>query len=179
MTKSFSSDGIILKRMNYGEADRIVTIYTKDFGKITAMAKSSRKTASRKKGGLEPGTESRCFFVQGKGMPLITQTNIMTSHSSSQQSLVLMTQTFQILEIVDALTIDDGENYAVYGLLKNTLAQIANGITRDSLLENIGSIVSALGFGPPPAFTEYDLKEYIEDLSNKSLKTKAFLTTTT
>lgn len=179
MIRSFSSDGVILKRLNYGEADRIVTIYTKDFGKITAMAKGVRKTVSRKKGGLEPGTISKCFFINGKGMPLITQASIITSHQKNQQNLVLVTQTLQMLEIVDALTIDDGENYRVYSLLTEALSNIANGISRQDLLASISDVVAALGFGPPASFTEYDLKEYIEDLTSKSLKTKLFLTTNT
>lgn len=178
MAKTFSTEGVVLKRINFSEADRIVTIFTKDFGKITGLAKGVRKTSSRKKGGLEPATHSRCLFIERKGMPLITQTHIMNSFSGNQANLVVVTQTFQMLEIVDALTVDGEENGQLYLLLIDILKKISQGMGRQEQVDGIKSIVAALGYGPPTNFEEYDLKEYIQELSNKNLKTKQFLTTT-
>ncbi|OGV92972.1 DNA repair protein RecO [Microgenomates group bacterium RIFCSPLOWO2_01_FULL_47_10] len=175
---SFSSPGIILKRRNFGEADRIVTIYTQKFGKLTVMAKGARKTASKKKGGLEAGTHSTCYFIQGKGMPLITQTQIIDSFPENQSSLVAMTQVLQILEIVDKLTVEESPNEAVFNSLLHSLHLISRpGFVKAELIGNIRTILTVLGFGPPANFNENDLKAYIEDLSNTTLKSKEFLTT--
>ena len=179
MSKSFNSEGIVLKRINYSDADRIVTIYTKKFGKVVAMAKGVRKTSSRKKGGLEPGTLSLCHFVRGRGMLLVTQTSIINSFSNSQSDLVSITQTFQILEIIDALTVEEEPNHVVYNTLLESLSIMeSNGSKKTRLLENIKTILNALGFGPPENFNELDIKHYIEDLADKKLKSKNFLTTT-
>lgn len=178
MSKSFNSEGIVLKRINYSDADRIVTIYTKKFGKVVAMAKGVRKTSSRKKGGLEPGTLSLCHFVRGRGMLLVTQTSIINSFSNSQSNLTSITQTFQILEIIDALTAEEESNDIVYSTLLESLNIMeTNGTKKDKILENIKIILNALGFGPPENFNELDIKHYIEDLADKKLKSKNFLTT--
>jgi DNA repair protein RecO (recombination protein O) len=177
MSRTFSSEGIVLKRMNFSEADRIVTIYTEKFGKITAIAKGARKLSSRKKGGLEPGTISKCFFARGKGMPIITQAEIVDNFSNANDTLTKMTQAFQVLEIVDSLTPDEEANEEVYVLLIESLRLLGeNGSKKKELLDNIRKILKELGFGPPKNMSESDLKLYIEDLANRSLKAKKFLT---
>jgi DNA repair protein RecO (recombination protein O) len=179
MSQSFNSEGIVLKRINYSDADRIVTIYTKKFGKVVAMAKGIRKTSSRKKGGLEPGTLSLCHFVRGRGMLLVTQTSIINSFSNSQIDLVSITQTFQILEIIDILTAEEEPNEVVYQALLDSLSIMeSNGSKKEKLIINIKIILEALGFGPPKNFNELDIKHYIEDLTDRKLKSKNFLTTT-
>jgi DNA repair protein RecO (recombination protein O) len=59
--------GIVLKRTNYGEADRIVTVLTKDLGKIQVMAKGVRKERSKLAGGIEPFSISEIGIVKGRG----------------------------------------------------------------------------------------------------------------
>ncbi|MFC1653821.1 DNA repair protein RecO [Patescibacteria group bacterium] len=180
MSRSFNSEGIVLKRINYGDADRIVTFYTKKFGKITAIAKGSRKLSSRKKGGMEPGTESKCLYIRSKGMPIVTQSQVLSSFSKAQEDLTSVTQVFQVLEIIDLLTVDEEPNINTYNLLKNSLNLMQhNGSKKEKLIENIKKILESLGFGPPENFNELDIKHYIEDLASKKLKTKKFLTTKT
>ena len=53
MRRTYKTEGIILKRINFGEADRILTSYTKHFGKISLLAKGVRKITSRKGGNIE------------------------------------------------------------------------------------------------------------------------------
>ena len=178
MAKTFNSEGIVLKRINYADADRIVTIYTKKFGKVVAIAKGARKTNSRKKGGLEPGTLSDFHFVNGKGMYIVTQTSIINGFSHTQKNLTSITQTFQLLEIIDLLTAEEEPNESVYlTLLESLNIMETNGAKRQKLIENIKSILNSLGFGPPENFNEIDIKHYIEDLADKKLKSKTFLTT--
>jgi len=177
MAKTFSSEGVVLKRRNYGEADRMVTIYTRSQGKVTAMAKGVRKMASKKKGGLEPGMVSKCFFAETRGMPILTQVEIVDNYSGSNDNLTNMTQTFQILEVVDNLTPDNQANEEVYDLLVGTLKLLkVNGSKKEKLLDNIRSIIKSLGFGPPDNLDELGLKDYIENVAERRLKSKKFLT---
>lgn len=177
MSKTFSTEGFVLKRFNYGDADRLVTLYTQKMGKLVAIAKGARKTVSTKKAGLEPGTKSKFLFVETRGMPILTQAIIVSSNSANQANLVLLTQTLQILEIIDILTVEEEPNEQVYHLLDESLQLISqNGSKKALLLENIKQIIGALGFGPPENFSEFDVKEYIEDLTSQRLRTKKFLT---
>ena len=57
-----STEGIILKKEPYGEADLLITILTKDFGKIKVMAQGVRKEAAKLKGHFEPLTHSATNF---------------------------------------------------------------------------------------------------------------------
>jgi DNA repair protein RecO (recombination protein O) len=53
---SFGAEGVVLRHMDYGEADRLITVYTSQSGKIRALVKGARKITSRKAGHLEPFT---------------------------------------------------------------------------------------------------------------------------
>lgn len=59
--------GLVLKRTNYKETDRIVSILTEDFGRISALVKGVRKPKSRMAGGIEPFAVSKIDFLDGKG----------------------------------------------------------------------------------------------------------------
>jgi len=64
--KTYSSEGIILSRKNYGEADRILTVFSKNYGKVTLLAKGIRKLISKKRGHLEIFSEVKFSAVSGK-----------------------------------------------------------------------------------------------------------------
>ncbi|MFH1792345.1 MAG: DNA repair protein RecO, partial [Patescibacteria group bacterium] len=51
--RNYSTEAIILATKDYSEADRILVVYTKDFGKLSLIAKGVRKTTSKKRGHLE------------------------------------------------------------------------------------------------------------------------------
>lgn len=57
---------IVLSRVNFGEADRIVTVLTESYGKVSVIAKGSRKIKSKLAGGIEPFSLSEIVFVPGK-----------------------------------------------------------------------------------------------------------------
>lgn len=178
MAKTYSSEGIVLKRRNFSEADRLVTIYTKEQGKITAIAKGVRKPTSRKKGALEPGTLGRYFFARGKSLDILTQTEVINSFTQAKTDLTSTTQTLQLLEIADTLTPDNEANRALFNSLLQGMHTLAGpGAKKTQLLLHITAIINSLGFGPPDDLTEAGLKQYIEELANRKLKSKKFLTT--
>jgi DNA repair protein RecO (recombination protein O) len=65
--RQFRTRGIVLRRVNYGEADRIITFLTPDYGLVGAMVKGVRKQGSKLAGGIELFSESDLTFVKGKG----------------------------------------------------------------------------------------------------------------
>jgi DNA repair protein RecO (recombination protein O) len=176
--KSFKTEGVVLKRINYGEADRIVTIFTKDFGKITAIAKGVRRLTSKKKSSLEPGTRAAFFFITGKNLHLLTQTDLIDSHQKLRQTLNGITKVNQMLEIVDLLLADQQEAASTYQILVNTLARFKiDGNHKQIILTNTQLILKELGYTHDKAFSEHGLKNYIEELAGRPLRTKAYLTT--
>lgn len=65
------SNSIILKVIDYSEADRLVTFFTEDFGKQKGVAKNAKKSKKRFGGGLEPGTVGAARFVEKHGVELV------------------------------------------------------------------------------------------------------------
>lgn len=65
--KQLTTTGIVLSRTNYGEADRIVTMLTPDYGKLRLVARGVRKIKSKMAGGVELFSISEVSFIRGKG----------------------------------------------------------------------------------------------------------------
>ena len=73
MIRSYKATAIILKRTNFSEADRLITIFTKKHGKLTLIAKGIRKLTSRKKGHLELFTLAQLQIAKTKSIDIITE----------------------------------------------------------------------------------------------------------
>src|SRR3989344_7746991 len=72
MAGIYKTEGVILGQSEIGEADKLLAVYSRDFGKITILAKSSRLLQSKLKGHLKTGAYSRLMFVQGADRLLLT-----------------------------------------------------------------------------------------------------------
>ena len=178
VTKTYHAEGIVLKRTNLGETDRLVTIFTREYGKVTAVAKGARRITSTRAATLEPATQAQFFFVTGKSLDILTQSRLICSFTQAHANLTRVTQTYQILEVVDVLTAERQDHPEVYALLLSTLRSLnTDGPKKILLLENIRLILKALGFTHDKVFTPLELKHYIEDLANKTLHSKPFLDT--
>ena len=70
--RTYSSEGIVLSRKNYGEADRILVILSKNFGKLSLLAKGIRKIKSKKRGSLEIFCQIKFSAVNGHGFDIMT-----------------------------------------------------------------------------------------------------------
>ncbi len=95
------TEAIVLKRINYGETDRILTLFTKDLGKISAIAKGVRKQGSRLAGHLEPGSIVQVELAQGKNLYILTGARI--KYYYSYPNLSSMQALFTWLELIEAV----------------------------------------------------------------------------
>jgi DNA repair protein RecO (recombination protein O) len=114
--------GIILKRVEYGEADRILTIYTRELGKISAIAKGSRKPTSRKSGHLEVGNIINFEFAPGKDLYIMTSAKTETYYD--YKDLSAMRKLFLWLEIIDKIIHDSERNANIYEVIIKGLRSI-------------------------------------------------------
>jgi len=180
MTRTYRIEGVVLKRVNYGEADRIITLFSKEEGKLTLIAKGVRKSASKRAASIEVGTQLHALVIKGKGMDILSQTVILDSFSSIKQDLVGCTQLYQLLEIIDVLTRENQELPEVYDLLLGTLVNLSTQTNhKQLLLDSFKTLTEILGFTPPEALSEIGLKSYIESIAERHLHSKDFLSTNT
>ena len=177
MQRSFKSQGIVLKRRHYGEADRLVTIFTQNYGKLTVLAKGVRRSKSGRRSSVEPATQAQFMFYRKSSLPLLTQASLLNSFPGISAELSQMTKAYQIMEVVDSLTAEEEEMSMVYQLLVEMLGRLSDGTAHKGfLLESFRFLLQELGFTHDKEFSELGLKRYIEELANRQLRSKAYLT---
>jgi len=74
--RRYTTDGIVLSRFDYSEADRILTLITPGMGKLKAIAKGIRKPTSRIGGSLEPFAELHLVLAHGRTFDVVTQVSV-------------------------------------------------------------------------------------------------------
>ena len=121
---SFAAEGIILKRKNFSEADKLVTIFTKNQGKVICVAKGVRKITSRRAGSLELLNHVKVYLHQTKGLPILTEAQIQNTFPDLKEDLNKISIAFLVLELVDRLFDEGQENRIVFDLLFDTIDRI-------------------------------------------------------
>lgn len=130
--RTFRSEAIVLRRINFGEADRLLTLYTREFGKIRAIAKGARKPQSRKTGHVELFMRGDFFFARGKDLHIITQAETVAAYAPLRRDLVRTTYASYMVELLDRFTIEDDRHVEIYELLAQALGWLAE--THDVML---------------------------------------------
>ena len=125
--RSFRVEAVVLRHNDYGEADRFLTLYTRQQGKLRALAKGARKVTSRKAGHLEPFTHVALQLAKGRDLPIITQAETIQAHLPLRNDLMLTGHASYVLELLDRFTYEDAtENPSVFRLLTETLSRLAS-----------------------------------------------------
>ncbi len=177
MGRTYKTEGIILKRTNFGEADRILTVYTKHYGKIKALAKGVRKVASRKGGSVEAFNQVVLFLVKGKNLDLLSEVQVINSFKSWRKNLAKVGVAYYFCEIVDKLTPEGQDNKAVFALLEGFLSKLGRSSEFNLVRPFEEQLLEELGFGVPAKLKKgsRSLKAYIESIVEKEISTPEIL----
>lgn len=124
--RTFRSEAVVLKRSDFGEADRLLTLYSREQGKIKAIAKGARKPQSRKTGHVELFMRSNFLFAKGKDLAIITQAEMVESYSALRDDLIRTTYASYALELLDQFTVEADPHLGIYELLAKALGWFAN-----------------------------------------------------
>lgn len=123
--RTFRTEAIVLRRKDFGEADRLLTLFTPDTGKIRVIAKGIRKPRSRKAGHLELYTRSNLLLARGRDMDIITQAVTVDAYRPLREDLLRSTYGSYCIELLDKFTPDEAENKPLYDLLVMALGWLA------------------------------------------------------
>ncbi|HET9098195.1 MAG TPA: DNA repair protein RecO [Candidatus Saccharimonadales bacterium] len=105
-----NSRGIIIKRTNYGEADRIITVLTPEFGKVVLIAKGVRKIKSKLAGGIELFSVSELTFIKGRGEVMTLISSRLVRHYENIVSDITRVQAgYEQIRLLDKVTEDNTE----------------------------------------------------------------------
>lgn len=110
----FKTEGVILKRRDFGEADRILTVFTLHKGKLSILARGVRKITSRRAGNIELLNRSVLFLHQGKNFHILTEAETIDTFPALKEDLTLSTYAFHIVELIYKMTAENQENRSLY-----------------------------------------------------------------
>lgn len=122
---SLKVEAVVLRHADWGEADRLLWLYTRQAGKLRAVAKGARKLRSRKAGHLEPFTQVNLLLARGRDLPIITQADTIDGYLPLRENLMLVGYASYIVELLDRFTYEEDENPALYHLLIDTLERLS------------------------------------------------------
>lgn len=130
--KLYRDEGIVLRSIRLGETDRIVSIFTKEHGRVRAVAKGVRKTSSKFGGRLEPLSHIAVQFYAGRDLDTVTQVETIEANRAIREDLDLLTRAATMLEVVDRVSIDREPNEPLAQMLINAVSTLAT--TRSQLV---------------------------------------------
>ena len=133
--RSFRVEAVILRHNDWGEADRLLTLFTLELGKVRSVAKGVRKLRSRKAGHLEPFTRASLLLARGRETLLVTQAETIDAYMPLREDLLAATYASYVVELLDRFTYEEGENRGLYRLLTETLSRLASSRSTDPSLE--------------------------------------------
>jgi len=120
-TRVYRTEAVVLRHSDFGEADRLLTVYTPYTGKVRLLAKGIRKPKSRKAGHLELFTRTQLLVARGRNLDIVTQAETIDPYLSLRQDLWRMSHAHYVAELVDCFTKEQAENQALYRLLCDVL----------------------------------------------------------
>lgn len=176
---SFKTDGVILKRTNFGEADKIFTVFTKHYGKLHLIAKGVRKITSRKAPHLEPFSLTKLYIAKGKNMGLVTEAEVVNNFSGLRSDLKKIGLAYQICELTDRLCPDEQVNRSLFELLVGELIKLNSSASEENYPINdfILKLLWDLGYLPKgKTIASQDIQTFAEEVMEHKLKSTQLLT---
>jgi len=148
-SRVYQTSGIIIKRHKFGEADRLVTLFTADFGKLRAIAKGAMRPGSKLGGNVELLTHSHLMLARGRNLDIVTQAQAIDIFLPIRDSLKLMSCGFYLSELVDTFTEENVEDREMFNLFLNTLRELAEAREGERILRYFElRLLNHLGYRP-------------------------------
>ena len=123
--RSFRAAAVVLRHADWGEADRLLTLYTREQGMVRALAKGARKVTSRKAGHLQPFTQITVQLAKGRDLLIVTQVETVNAFLPLHDDLTKTSYAAYVVELLLRFSYEDeGANPSLYRLLVETLSRI-------------------------------------------------------
>ena len=122
--RSYHCEGLTLKKSPMGEGGLLVTLFTKDQGKLRAVARGARRSASKMVGHLEPLTQVRLSVTHGRNLDYITQAQIIGNFADVKNDLDAMTKGLYLAELLDGFGSEAHSNQPLYHMAVEVLQSV-------------------------------------------------------
>ena len=139
----------MLSRVDFGEADRVVTIYSRQFGKLRVVAKGARRPLSRLGPHLEYFCRSQLLLAKGRDLDVVTGAETVDAHLALRSDLDAYGHASHMVELVNRLTEERQEAVIVFELLSGSLRLLAEGVDPYHVTRHFElALLNHLGFRP-------------------------------
>jgi len=148
--RSYKTDAVVLRGRPLGEADRILTLFTSERGKLDAVAKGVRRTKSHLAGRLEFGNECLLTLHRGRSLDVIVTSDILRAPWTGLVEPERFAVASLIAELIDAFCEPDLALPDIYELLVGAIGAVAVSAAPRSLVPRFSArLLAALGLEPP------------------------------
>lgn len=169
---NFTDEAVVLKKEECGEADRFLTIYTKNHGKIRALAKGVRRPTSRKGGNLDLLTLTKVHLRQYHNFSLISEAKAIDCFPQLKKEIKDISKAYYLSELVDSLCPMEQRMPFVFDILISTLSDFHKNSTQ-KIWDFEYQLLSHLGFIGDEKQPK-KLRSFIEGIIERELRTPNF-----
>ncbi len=179
MPKTFSTQALVLKRVNTGEYDRIVTLLTPDYGKLQCVAKGVRRLTSTQRAFLEPGNHITAYFVRTSSLALLTQTKLVTDVAHVRTTLKSLKQLAEVLEIVDRLFPEEVEEPELFAQIIGIINHLNTpGSSFTAIKDQLARVLQQLGYQDIAETNYTSILDYVSAVADRPMHSYDYLTVT-
>ena len=147
--RTYQTEAIIIKKFKFGEADRILTLYTPHLGKIRAVAKGVSRSRSKLAGHLELLTHSQVSLARGRNLDTIIGSQTINSFLPLKSDFWLTSYALYTTELVDQFTADNVENQPLFQLLLETMERLCQAGNNELVLRHFElRLLNETGYRP-------------------------------
>ncbi|HEX9068114.1 MAG TPA: DNA repair protein RecO [Ktedonobacterales bacterium] len=125
----YATEALVLRRTDFGEADRVLTLFTPGLGKVRVVAKGVRRTTSRLGGHLDSFIRVKLLLATGRNLDIITQAEAIERIEGLTGELWHAAAAWHCVELVDRFLADNDPHPKVYSLLVASLRRLSEGAT--------------------------------------------------
>lgn len=147
--RTYRADAIVLHRVDIGETDRIVILYTRVKGKVAAIAKGARKALSKLAAATEPFTYGRHMLAVGQNLDVMTQVEIRESFPSIRKDMQRVAYAVYFVELVDAFVEERESSHEIFDTLLSALYMLESGLAAPVVARSFElKLLELLGYAP-------------------------------
>ena len=126
-SRTYRAEAIVLKTLDFGETDRILTLLTRHFGKVSVVAKGIRRPTSRLAGQAEPLTHATYQLARGRNLDVLTGAESRAMYRSLREDLQGIAAGWYIAELADRFAAERAPSAPLFDLVETALHHLSAG----------------------------------------------------
>jgi len=145
----YKAEAVVLRHRPLGEADRVLTLFTREYGKLPAVARGVRKPTSKRSGALEPFSHVRLLLARGRGaFDVLAQVEVVEGTGPLRADLRRFGQAALVAELAESATPEREPQPELFQLLVEALRLLRQPEETPAALWFALRLISMVGFQP-------------------------------